>query len=495
MFSKPLNLKLTVLFSSIFALFSVLLFLFAYLLLHTSTRSEQINDLRAKMLELWAAYQTDTLDVLQRELILERGLNEEKQFMIRVADGWNNTLYFYLPEFWQGFDRELLERSDAFEEGGLSHLRARRGPESLEILSLRLPDQTLLQVGLNNRQRDRTLGRFRTAFLLVGFPLLLIGFAGAALLSSRLLRPLKQLIAAAREVIDTGRMESRLPARGSGDELDNLVLLFNRMLQKIDALIGAMRESLDNVAHDLKTPLTRLRSTAEAALRRPGERGEHAQALAACIEEADRILSLLNGLMDIAEAENGVMRLERRREELPPLIRDIADLYRYAAEEKGIRLREELPEALPAAVDPSRFRQVVANLLDNAVKYTPAGGEVTVRARQADGQAVIEVEDTGIGIYPAELPRIWERLYRGDRSRSQPGLGLGLSLVRAVVRAHGGTVEARSRPEQGALFTVRLPAAPPPPAPGAGRGQPAAEGPPPDVTGGPAPAAPAPGSG
>ncbi len=464
-----LTLKLTLLLSSAFILLALLLFLAAYVRLVTSTAAEELDMLRSKMLSLWASYENGSMATLQQELALGRRLQEERQFMIRVADGWGRTLFFYLPEFWQGFDAAALERGDPLQPSGLTRLPSRDGRETLQVVSLRLPDGTVLQVGSNSRQRDRTLARFRATYLLTAIPLALLGFAGGIVVSSRLLRPVQGLIAEVRRVIETGRLESRLPARGTGDELDELVQLFNRMLQKIDALVRAMRESLDNVAHDLKTPLTRLRSGAESALLRGngslgdagGEGGQEAAqraALAACVEEADRILALLNGLMDIAEAENGVMRLERRREALPPIIRDITDLYRYAAEEKGIALQEELPAELTAAVDPSRFRQVLANLLDNAVKYTPAGGTVTVRAARDGDRVVIRVEDTGIGIPEKELPRIWERLFRGDRSRSQPGLGLGLSLVRAVVQAHGGTVEAAGRPEGGSVFTLRLPA-------------------------------------
>ena len=468
-----LTLKLGLLLSLGFIVLALLLFLTAYVRLHTSTGAEELGRLRSKMLTLWAAWQNGSMESLREQLAMEQRLPQEEQFLVRVADAYGNTLFFSLPEHLQSFDPGPLPETGALQEEGVVRLRSRDGEESFLLLSLQLPDGTLLQTGAGSRQRDQALARFRTTFLLTAIPLALLGLAGGMLFSSRLLRPVKGLIAEARRVIETGRIESRLSARGTGDELDELdelVQLFNRMLQKIDGLVRAMRDSLDNVAHDLKTPLTRLRSTAEAALLPGAEEGRgeavredarRKEALAACVEEADRILALLNGLMDIAEAENGVMRLERRLEDLPAAVRDIAELYRYPAEEKGVRLVEELPEALAAPVDPSRFRQVLANLLDNAVKYTPSGGTVTVRAALEWGEAVVRVEDTGMGIAEEELPRIWERLYRGDRSRSQPGLGLGLSLVRAVVQAHGGSAEASGRPGGGSVFTVRLPAGAP----------------------------------
>jgi signal transduction histidine kinase len=168
---------------------------------------------------------------------------------------------------------------------------------------------------------------------------------------------------------------------------------------------------------------------------------------------------MLNTLMDISEAETGAMRLAPTRVRLAGLIEDLRELYGYVAAERGIQLESRAPPDLEVDADLNRLRQVIANLLDNAVKYTPAGGRVRVEASGGEDGVRIAVRDTGPGIPAEELPHIWERLYRGDRSRSTPGLGLGLSLVQAIVRAHGGTVAARSLPEGGAEFTVSLPPA------------------------------------
>jgi signal transduction histidine kinase len=166
---------------------------------------------------------------------------------------------------------------------------------------------------------------------------------------------------------------------------------------------------------------------------------------------------MLNTLMDISEAETGAMRLAPTRVSLAALIDDMRELYQYVASERGITLESEVPPELEVDADLNRLRQVIANLLDNAVKYTPAGGRVRIEASRREDRVRITVRDTGPGIPDEELPHIWERLYRGDRSRSTPGLGLGLSLVQAIVQAHGGTVAARNLPEGGAEFTVRLP--------------------------------------
>jgi len=322
-----------------------------------------------------------------------------------------------------------------------------------------LSDDLVLHVGKTTRERDEVLGRFRKSAAGILAAAAVLGVGGGGLLAFWALRPVRQIIATVR-AIQAGSLDARVPTRNSADELDQLGRLFNEMLDRISVLIDGMRGALDNVAHDLRTPLTRIRGAAEIALRSDGGSQAHRETLADCVEEADQLLAMLNTLMDISEAEAGALQLTRKPVSLGDLVESVADVYRHVAEDKGVALHLEAPTEVWLLTDRSRMRQAVANLLDNAIKYTPAGGRVEITGLREGDTAVIAVQDTGIGMTAAELPKIWDRLYRGDQSRSERGLGLGLSLVRAVVQSHGGRVEVSSGVGSGSTFRIVLPLGP-----------------------------------
>jgi len=273
----------------------------------------------------------------------------------------------------------------------------------------------------------------------------------------RATRPLRELVATARDIIATGKLEARVPLPKRQDEVAELVRHFNSVLDKNQGLLRAMRETLDNVAHDLRTPLAGLRLSAESALQRPEVDRETSGTLADVIERSDQVLALLRALMEISEAEAGMLKLEKVRCDFGGITRHATELYEEVAEAAGVELTIDIRQAVPINGDPTRLRQAVANLVDNALKYTPAGGHVVVAAERHPRHGLVRVQDNGSGVPDDEKARIWERLYRCDASRSESGLGLGLSMVRAILRAHGGDATIKDAPGGGSAFELILP--------------------------------------
>ena len=451
--------RLTLWYSGLFILSTLTLFGVAYLLLASTLQRKDRETLQLQLQEYVAAYQRGGLAAVETALAEQKQTTGKVLFFVRMAKPDNHTLSMTIPSLWDRFDLSRLET----DRGGLTDQEIQipipGEDEVLEILSARLPDGALLQVGLSTEEREDVLEDFRSLLAGIIVPMMFIGLGGGAFVAWRALRPIRDLVRTLQSILGTGKLTARAPVMGSGDELDELSALFNQMLDRIGVLITNMQQTLDNVAHDLRTPMTRLRGMAEAALQEETAEDPLRAALVNCVEESDRILAMLNTLMDISEAETGTMRLTVEQVNVRDLIDHVVELYRYVAEDKEIVVSTTASPDLNVAADRNRLQQAIANLVDNAIKYTPGGGHVMIKAFQRYQQACITVSDNGIGIPPEELSQIWNRLYRGDKSRSQRGLGLGLCVVKAIAQAHKGEVAVASQPDSGSQFSLSLPLA------------------------------------
>jgi signal transduction histidine kinase len=431
LFTRTFGLRLALWYATLFVVGAIAIVFLTYFLTAASLAQRDRQIINAKLGEYSAAYARGGFRALADTVRAEQRVAPERLF-VRVANRGAEALVLSMPEGWD--------------------------PATLETGSARLLDGTLVEVGKSTEAREDLLARFRAALGLVTLLIVIVALSGGLLATRTATQPIRRLADAVRRIIRTGRTDARVPVEGTGDAFDELTLLFNAMLDKIEGLVTAMRGALDNVSHDLRTPLTRLRGAAELALAAPPDLDRYREALADCVEESDRVLVMLNTLMDISEAESGAMQLRREPVALRDVVDRALDLYRDVADAKGVALSVSAAGDVVVSGDRTRLEQVAANLIDNAVKYTPAGGRVDVEvARDGDG-ARLRVRDTGPGIPASEMPRIWDRLFRGDTSRTERGLGLGLSLVKAIVEAHDGTVDVASEDGRGSVFTVSLPA-------------------------------------
>ena len=452
-----LGFRLALWYAAIFVVSSLVLTALTYVLVAASLRQYDHEIIGTALVQYARAYQIAGVAALQEEIQRTQATAASGPTLVRVVGARQAVTFLSGPPEWRDFDLSRLQVPSPDGEQTWSTLDTGQDDLELEVASVRLRDGTLFQVGMSTERRSQLLVRFRSVLLINVLSLIVVGLAGGAVLTSSALQPLRRLADTVRSILRTGRTDVRVPTQNTGDALDELSSLVNAMLERIDAVLAGMRGALDNVGHDLRTPMTRLRGIAETALT-SADPALVREALADCLEESDRVIEMLNTLMDISEAETGTMALRREQTDLNDLIRQSVELYEDLAEERGLEIRTRVPPELAVAVDRNRMRQVLANLLDNAVKYTPAGGIVEIAARRDTSEAVLTVSDTGVGIPPEELPRIWDRLYRGDKSRSTRGLGLGLSLVKAIVAAHGGRVDVQSQPGEGSTFELRLPA-------------------------------------
>ena len=286
----------------------------------------------------------------------------------------------------------------------------------------------------------------------------LIGIVGGVWISRNVLRRLEAINRTSRDIM-SGDLTRRIPVMGSRDELDDLATNLNQMLEQIERLMMGMREVADNIAHDLRTPLNRLRNKLEGAMLGNMSHEETMQALESAIAEADGLMSTFNSLLLIAEAETGAHRDTLEHVDLSEVIHDIADLYEPAAEDRGVSLKFVAPAKVTVRGNRSLLARAAANLVENALKYTPQGGAVTVSANinPRDERPTFSVRDTGPGIPEADRERVLDRFVRLERSRNTPGSGLGLSLVAAVARMHDATIRLEDA-KPGLLATLSFPA-------------------------------------
>jgi signal transduction histidine kinase len=455
--SQSLAFRLAIQYTLVFSLALAALFGALYWTLSTALEARERAVVQGRATELASIYERGGQGALRQRLDRERTA-EARSFFVRVLQPNNETVFVSVPPSWVETQvKEIPLPGFTLTQKTYTVRIPQSALRDYAIATRELADGNSLQVGVLIESQAVLLAPVRRAFGAVGAAALVVSVALGTLLAWRATRPLRAVSDTARRILATGDLSARVPGPDGSGELAVLVRQLNTLLDKNATHVRVLRETLDNLAHDLRTPLTRLRGTAELALQGGGDAAETRAALGDCVEESDRVLHLLESLLDISAAEAGALKLNRDRVDLRTLSERAADLYREVAEEKSIAITLDQPEAVEVNADAIRLGQAVNNLVDNALKYTPAGGRVTIAVRAEPRDAVLTVSDNGPGVPPNEREAIFRRLYRGDASRSQRGLGLGLSMVKAIVEAHGGTVGVTDEAGGGARFILRLP--------------------------------------
>jgi heavy metal sensor kinase len=289
---------------------------------------------------------------------------------------------------------------------------------------------------------------------------LILGTMFGWFMSGRALTPVRDVAEAAQR-ISGSNLSLRIPTRRAGDELDYLILTFNRMIERLEASFQQMKQFSTDVSHELRTPITAIRGQLEVALFTAQTTEQYREAMFNALQDIDRLSQIVRALLLLSQAESGQLVLQKSRMDLCQVASDLVDQFQIPAEEAGVRLRAHLPAECPADVDRVQIERLITNLLSNGIKFTPRGGEVRLSIEPLAGRIHLVVEDTGSGIANEHLPHIFDRFYRVPGSGSAPapeqGLGLGLSFVAWIAKAHGATIWVDSTPGKGTRFTISLP--------------------------------------
>ncbi len=461
-FFKTIAFRLTVWYAGIFSISSCVVFGLFYFLA-TQTILDQIDqELMDKAGYFRTVIRRNGMVGAQNLAVIEAQAAGEKQIFFRLLYPTGEVFASSHMSYWKdvsiddtSVDRLMQTRVPVFRT-----VPVKGHDQKARMMYTFVAQNVILHTGLAMDTHSKFLSGFKKIFSIsLGFVILFSGASGM-FLSRQALSGMAAITRTANTITGSN-LEQRVPESGNQDELDLLAVTFNRMLDRISALVKSIREMSDNIAHDLKSPLTRIRGFAELALfQEESNEIETYKAMAAnTIEESDRLMDMINTMLVISRAEAGECQFDFSPVDLSQMILDAWDLFVPVAEDKGIEFTQSVTEGIEIQADAPMLQRAFANLLDNALKYTPEKGRVHVSLEWESGNETVcvQVADTGPGIDPDCLDKIFERFFRAESSRTTPGTGLGLSLAKTIIEQHGGQVSVENRSSGGTLFSMRLP--------------------------------------
>ncbi len=456
---QTLAFRLTLWYAGIFMLSACVAFFFFYLLITSVIRQQIDEGLSSEVRTFSSILSTQGPEAVKRQAFLQAQAAGEKKIFFRLLYITGELFSSSNMSYWRdiGINKAAINRLLDGRAPIFDTVTIPDRTHKIRILYAVIGPGMILQLGQSMENHTRIIEVFRQVFITTMVILFAMAVVVGWFMARRALVGLETVTQTARRISE-GSLEKRVPVKKRADEIDQLALTFNQMLDRIEKLVTGIKEMSDNIAHDLKSPITRIRGIAEVSLTSGSSLQEYESMAAGTIEECDRLLDMINTMLIISRTEAGVNQLDRQKLDITDLVRDACDIFQSAAEDKGLAMDCKGPAHIEILGDMRLIQRMVANLLDNAIKYTPANGKIEVTvAGGADRSVQIAVKDSGIGISAKDLEHVFERFYRCDPSRSQAGTGLGLSFARAVARAHNGEISVASTPGEGSLFTVRLP--------------------------------------
>ncbi|MCK9363324.1 MAG: ATP-binding protein [Syntrophales bacterium] len=458
-FRNSLTLRLTLWYTGIFAVFSLVAFFLFYTLITSVIQEKTDQDLLSQAGQFSAVLTQRGIETVEGIAVFEAKAAGEKKVFFRFLYPNGQVFSSSNMDYWKdiSINKEAIAKILGGDGQAIETVSLTITNNQVRILYAMIGPGVILQVGQSMENYRRIIEAFKGVFLAT-MALLIALAAGIGWFMARRAVSGVEAVTITAQSISGGTLEKRVPVKNRGDEIDQLAVTFNQMLDRIQSLVAEIRQMGDDIAHDLKSPLTRIRGMAEITLTTGKSLNEYETMAASVIEECDLLQNIINTMLMISRTEAGVEKPSGTTIDLAKIVKDGCELFGATAEDRNITLSCNVPEECMIQGDARMIQRLLFNLLDNAIKYTPAAGVVRTSLSQDKGSRVIlKIEDTGIGISAVDIPRIFERFYRGDKSRSASGSGLGLSLARAIARAHGGDIRVVSRISKGSVFTVTLP--------------------------------------
>ena len=453
-----LAFRLTLWYAGIFILSASVAFLFFYLLITSVIRQQTDQDLLSGVRTFSSILSVQGAEALRQQAFLEAQAGGEKKVFFRLLHITGQLFSSSNMSYWRdiGINKEALNRLLNDTRPVFDTISIPKRKHKVRILYALLGPGMIVQLGRSMDNYTGIIDAFRKIFVTTMAVLFILAAVVGWFMAKRALAGVETVTRTARRISDRSLAE-RVPVKARVNEIDQLAITFNQMLDRIENLVTGIKEMSDNIAHDLKSPITRIRGIAEVSLTSGSSLREYESMAGATIEECDRLLDMINTMLVISRTEAGVNQLDAQNLNVTNLVRDACDIFQAPAADKGITIACSKPEDISIYGDIRLIQRMVANLLDNALKYTPSGGRIDVAVTDVGEQSVqITVKDNGMGVAAEDLENIFERFYRCDPSRSEAGTGLGLSFARAVARAHNGDITVASTPGKGSAFTVML---------------------------------------